>query len=188
VNHFGHFKLTMELLEIMKETSMKEEVRIIVLSAAAYYQGSAVINFEDINYKKESTYGYFYSYCQSKLANLLFAHQLSKKLKEEKFSITVNTVNPGIVKTDLFRNTDAVTSVGIDLMGVFLWKSIEQGAATTVYIATAKELNSKTGLYFEDCEETETTEYINDDISSKLWELTEIETNINYPTSKKELE
>eukprot|EP01080_Neovahlkampfia_damariscottae_P012142 gene12142-5633_t len=159
INHYGHFKLTMGLLPLMKNTTEKDDTqegRIVVLSSAGYFQGSGKIDFDDIHLKEEGKYGYFYSYCQSKLANLLFSMELSKKLKESNIPITVNALHPGIVKTDIFRNTDALSSAGIDLLGVFLWKSIEQGAATTIYVATAPELKGKTGFYFNDCEIEET--------------------------------
>ena len=132
------------------------------------------------NSKGKIFFNFFFFF--SKLANLLFAIELSRKLKNDKIGITVNAIHPGIIKTDLFRNTDALSSAGIDLLGVFLWKSIEQGAATTIYVATAPELKGKTGEFFNDCEIEETREdLINEENSKKLWEITEKETKIKYP-------
>ncbi|XP_020102337.1 short-chain dehydrogenase TIC 32, chloroplastic isoform X4 [Ananas comosus] len=105
-NHLGHFSLTNLLLEKMKETSRSTgiEGRIVNLSSIAhlhtYEEG---ILFDKLNdrrgYSDKKAYG------QSKLANILHANELSRRLKEEGANITANSVHPGLIMTNLMRHS-----------------------------------------------------------------------------------
>ncbi|XP_052727573.1 short-chain dehydrogenase TIC 32, chloroplastic isoform X2 [Vigna angularis] len=103
-NHLGHFLLTNLLLETMKKTvrDCKQEGRIVIISSEAhrfaYREG---ILFDKIN--DESGYNSYFSYGQSKLANILHAKELARRLKEEGVEITVNSLHPGSIVTNILR-------------------------------------------------------------------------------------
>nr|XP_043632307.1 short-chain dehydrogenase TIC 32 B, chloroplastic-like isoform X2 [Erigeron canadensis] len=105
-NHLGHFYLTNLLLDKMKETATTTgiEGRIVNLSSIAHrYTYAEGINFDKINDK--NSYSDKKAYGQSKLANILHANELSRRLKEEGANIIVNSVHPGLIMTDLMRHS-----------------------------------------------------------------------------------
>lgn len=104
-NHVGHFLLTNLLLETMKKTAQqsRREGRIVNVSSRrhqfSYREG---IRFDKIN--DQSGYNSFSAYGQSKLANVLHANELARRLKEERvLEITANSLHPGAIATNLFR-------------------------------------------------------------------------------------
>ncbi|KAH9646978.1 Short-chain dehydrogenase TIC 32 [Citrus sinensis] len=104
-NHIGHFLLTNLLLETMGKTSREssKEGRIVNVSSRrhqfSYPEG---IRFDRIN--DQSGYNRFSAYGQSKLANVLHTSELARRLKEDGVDITANSVHPGAITTNLFRN------------------------------------------------------------------------------------
>eukprot|EP00058_Branchiostoma_floridae_P023357 XP_002608847.1 hypothetical protein BRAFLDRAFT_89716 [Branchiostoma floridae] len=94
VNHLGHFLLTNLLLDLLKKSAPS---RVVNVSSEACNHGR--INFEDIN--AEKSYDAFPAYAQSKLANVLFTRELSRRL--EGTGVTTYAVHPGFVKTDIWR-------------------------------------------------------------------------------------
>ncbi|CAN8284909.1 unnamed protein product [Cochlearia groenlandica] len=172
INHIGHFLLTNLLLEKMK-TSAKEsgiEGRIVNLSSLAHsYTYPEGIMFDSIN--DQQVYSDKKAYGQSKLANLLHANALSRKLKEEGVNITINSVHPGLVTTNLFRYSGLGLKV-FKAMSFFLWKNIPQGASTTCYVALHPDLKGVTGKYFGDCNVITPTKFATDNsLADKLWDF-----------------
>ncbi|KAL8196246.1 hypothetical protein R6Q57_025246 [Mikania cordata] len=105
-NYLGHFHLTNLLLDTMKTTSRKcgKEGRIVLVSSEAHrltYKGG--IMFDKLN--DEKCYNKYYAYGQSKLANILHAKELTRRLKEEGVDITVNSLHPGVIATNLARHS-----------------------------------------------------------------------------------
>jgi len=153
-NHLGHFALTVGLLPALKEgakTSNKKS-RVVNLSSTAHAMSN--VDFNDINFTKGREYEEFVSYGQSKTCNALFSLGLTRKFSHE--GIFSNAVMPGVIMTNLQRhmNKDDWISKGwMDSDGniKFPLKSIEAGASTTVWAATASELEGKGGLYLENC-------------------------------------
>lgn len=96
-NHMGHFLLTNLLLDLLKQSSPS---RVVVLSSLFHWYGR--INKEDLN--SEKSYWKWISYGQSKLANILFTRELSRKL--EGTGVTANVLHPGVVKTELMKSLD----------------------------------------------------------------------------------
>lgn len=97
VNHLGHFLLTNLLLDRIKESP---NARIVNVSSIGYKRVPEGINFDDLN--SEIKYSPHKAYCQSKLANVLFTRKLAKRL--EGTTVTVNSLHPGVIWTDLGRH------------------------------------------------------------------------------------
>jgi NAD(P)-dependent dehydrogenase (short-subunit alcohol dehydrogenase family) len=97
INHLGHHNLTMMLLPFMAKS--KGEKRIVVLSSGLHKSGEKKILFEDFQMGKNYS-GLSPRYAHSKLANVMFARELNKKLTNDNIDITVNSVHPGIIKTE----------------------------------------------------------------------------------------
>ncbi|CAH9090070.1 unnamed protein product [Cuscuta epithymum] len=173
-NHLGHFYLTNLLLEKMKETAQATGVqgRIVNLSSVAHlYTYKEGIWFDKIN--DESCYHEKMAYGQSKLASILHANELSRRLQKEGANITVNSVHPGLIMTNLMRHSVLFTRV-MKLFTWMLWKNVHQGAATTCYVALHPALKDVTGKYFLDCNEYEPSEFAKDEaLGRKLWDFSD---------------
>lgn len=171
-NHIGHFLLTNLLLDKMKNTAKATGIqgRIVNLSSIAHshcYKNG--IRFDKISEK--SGYNDKRAYGQSKLANILHANELSRRLQEEGVNITVNSVHPGLIMTPLFKHT-AVLMKFLKFFSFFLWKDVPQGAATTCYVALHSSLKGVTGKYYVDCNEMAPSSYARDeDLARELWDF-----------------
>lgn len=171
-NHLGHFLLTNLLLDKMKHTADTSGIqgRIVNLSSVAHqHTYSEGIRFDKINDK--SSYNDKKAYGQSKLANILHANELSRRLKAEGANITVNSVHPGLILTNLFQHHAKLMKV-LYLWSYIIWKNVEQGAATTCYVALHPSLKGVTGKYFLDCNEfPPTKQALDENLAKKLWDF-----------------
>ncbi|CAI0403098.1 unnamed protein product [Linum tenue] len=176
-NHLGHFLLTNLLLENMKKTAVesKKEGRIVVVASeahrATYPNG---IRFDKINDK--SGYSSYLAYGQSKLANILHAKELSRRLKEEGANVTANSLHPGVIATNLFRHMTLISvpvvSGVIEAVGKLAFKNVEQGAATTCYVALHPQVKGISGEYFSDSNLSKPTSFGQDAaLGKKLWDF-----------------
>ncbi|GAU24591.1 hypothetical protein TSUD_289520 [Trifolium subterraneum] len=133
---------------------------------------------------KPHRYNSLSAYGQSKLANVLHANELSRHLKvgfvclnwflhrrqEEGTMITANSLNPGAIATNLFRYHSLIDGF-VGLIGRYAMKSIQQGAATTCYVALHPQVKGLSGCYFSDCNLAETSSQASDqELARKLWE------------------
>ncbi|MCZ6853365.1 MAG: SDR family NAD(P)-dependent oxidoreductase [Gammaproteobacteria bacterium] len=162
-NHLGHF-LLVNLLKDRVEAA--EMARIVVVSSSGHRQASAIA-FDNLS--GELGYSAIRAYGQSKLANVLFVLELSKRLEN---GVTANALHPGIIQTNLGRHINPFLKV---LLAPFFFpfsKTVAQGAATQVYVATRPELEGVTGKYFSDCnEERPSTAALDDNAATRLWEV-----------------
>ncbi|XP_020216595.1 short-chain dehydrogenase TIC 32, chloroplastic isoform X2 [Cajanus cajan] len=171
-NHLGHFLLTNLLLETMKKTvrECNHEGRIVILSSEAhrfaYREG---IRFDMIN--DESGYSSYFAYGQSKLANILHANELARRLKEEGVEITVNSLHPGSIITNILRHHGYVNAVA-NMVGKYFLKNVQQGAATQCYVALHPQVKGISGEYFMDSNKADPTSLAKDsELAKKLWEF-----------------
>ncbi|KAJ1391021.1 Short-chain dehydrogenase/reductase SDR [Sesbania bispinosa] len=171
-NHLGHFLLTNLLLDTMKKTTRKskKEGRIVnVASEAHRYAYGEGIRFDKIN--DQSSYNNWRAYGQSKLANILHANELASRLKEDGVDITANSLHPGVIATNLFRYNSAMNGL-ISAIGRLVMKNVQQGAATTCYVALHPQVKGVSGKYFSDSNVYKTTSQGSDaDLAKKLWDF-----------------
>ena len=147
-NHLGHFVLTLHLLPLIARGSGQ---RIVNLSSRAHHMDQ--VHFDDPNYERRN-YDKWQSYGQSKTANVLFSVALDQRLKPK--GIDVLAVHPGGIMTNLGRHLTEEDRAALMARVTasdrsFSWKTVEQGAATSCWAATAPELAGHGGVYCEDC-------------------------------------
>lgn len=156
-NHLGHFLLTCLLVPALRQAAPS---RVVCLTSGGH-RASPVV-FEDIHFGRRP-YDKWLSYGQAKTANVLCAVELERRLGGA--GVHAYAVHPGVIFTDLARH---LVPQDIELLqkqmpiGQFRSKSVPAGAATTVYAATAPELEGRGGVYLEDCHVAE----VKDDASS----------------------
>ncbi|KAI5655464.1 hypothetical protein M9H77_32651 [Catharanthus roseus] len=171
-NHLGHFLLTNLLLDNMKNTARdcNREGRIVNVSSDGHrYAPREGIRFDKIN--DESSYSSLSAYGQSKLANILHANELARRLKEEGVNITANSLHPGAIPTNLIRYHPIVEGV-TTWIGKFVMKNIQQGAATQCYVALHPQVQGVSGEYFSDSNIAKPSALAKDaELAKKLWEF-----------------
>ncbi len=156
-NHLGHFQLTALLWEALRKS---RNARVVALSSRGHMRSA--VDFSDPNFEKRP-YDKWVAYGQSKSANSLFAVELDKRGQEH--GIRAFAVHPGGILTDLLRymTEEDLRPYGIyRVNGVITipdvskvperFKTVEQGAATTIWAAVSPQLNGKGGVYCEDCD------------------------------------
>jgi NAD(P)-dependent dehydrogenase (short-subunit alcohol dehydrogenase family) len=165
-NHVGHFALTTGLLPALEKAG---NARIVTVSSDLHRRGSAQRVIDALE-KKQTDYSPYGAYNDSKLANVLFVKALAKRLPA---GVEVFALHPGVISTNLTRSLGFVGTLFRVFGGPFM-KSIPQGAATSVFAATAPELKGKSGAYLADCHPIEPSrEGADAELAEKVWALTE---------------
>lgn len=134
-NHFGHFSLTLQLLDVIEKTA---DSRIINISSMMHNYGN--IDLEDINWEKRP-YNKSRAYADSKIANLYFTYELAKKLSDKGSRVKVVAAHPGWTATDLQRHSGVFGFLN-PIFAMKMW----QGALPTLRAAVDPE--AKSGDYF----------------------------------------
>ena len=148
-NHLGHFALTTGLHDALAAAG---NARVVVVSSVGHVNGS--VDFDDVNFERRP-YDAWLAYGQSKTANILFAVEAAKRWAAD--GIAVNALNPGrITSTNLSRYVGDISAAPTSFEASssdVSWKTVEQGAATSVLLAASPLVVGVTGRYFEDCDE-----------------------------------
>jgi NAD(P)-dependent dehydrogenase (short-subunit alcohol dehydrogenase family) len=186
-NHLGHFALATGLHRALVAA---DGARIVSVSSSAHHRSPVV--FDDIHFEHRP-YEPWLAYGQSKTANVLFAVDASKRWAGD--GITANALMPGGIRTNLQRyvSDEELSRLRAAAGGATLkWKTPEQGAATSILVATSPLLDGVGGRYFEDCNEAETgtlsarngvAEYALDpDAAARLWQVS-VQTLAGRPES-----
>jgi len=173
-NHVGHFLLTCLLVPALLAGAPS---RVVNLSSGGHV-GSDIVwddpNFEHREYDKFASYG------QSKTANILFSVELDRRLADR--GVHSYAVHPGMISTELGRymTRDDVTALMERAKrgpsgGMPPRKTLEQGAATSVWAATAPELDGQGGAYLADCQVSDQhAPWARDpEAAARLWALSE---------------
>ena len=156
-NHLGHFQLTARLWPALKRSG---DARVVALSSRGHARGG--VDFSDPNFNKRP-YDKWAAYGQSKSASSLFAVELDKR--GQKDGVRAFAVHPGGILTDLLKY---MTDEELSAYGIYRengvpkipdatkvperFKTIEEGAATTIWCAVSPQLKGKGGVYCEDCD------------------------------------
>ena len=191
-NHIGHFLLTNLLTPaLVKAAKAGGDVRIVNLSSRGHHFDT--VHFDDPHFETRD-YDKWASYGQAKTANIMFSVGLEKRLADK--GVHSLAVHPGGIQTNLGRHLTEDDIAALmkrmedNSQGNFAFKTVEAGAATTCYAATAPELEGKGSAYLEDCHVAD----VNDEDPSgsvrsyavdpgnaeKLWTLSEATVDENF--------
>jgi NAD(P)-dependent dehydrogenase (short-subunit alcohol dehydrogenase family) len=169
-NHLGHFALAVGLHDAMVSAG---RARIVSVSSSAHKRSPVV--FDDIDFRFRA-YDPWLAYGQSKTANVLFAVGADARWSGD--GITANALTPGAINTNLQRYSGGRLQTRRDW-----WKTVEQGAATSVLVATSPLLEGLGGRYFADCNEAHVVTHRTNDLlgvapyaldpgnADRLWDL-----------------
>jgi len=175
LNHLSYFLLT---LLLMKQLGASPSARVVNVSSSAHV--GREIDFE--NLQGEKRYERHEAYGQSKLANLLFTYELARRLKGTR--VTANALHPGTVATNL----------GSDNGWLMGWLRVrtrnllkqtmmtpEQGARTSIHLASSPEVEGANGRYFRECSPVRSSEASYDEASAaRLWRISEDLTGVRW--------
>ncbi|MFT3706067.1 MAG: oxidoreductase [Archangium sp.] len=153
-NHLGHFQLTARLWPALKKAN---GARVVSLSSRGHARSPVV--FDDPFFEKRA-YDKWLSYGQAKTANVLFAVGLDAR--GQKYGVRAFAVHPGGIITDLVRSLseEEKSTLLTNIQKSTVLKTIEEGAATTVWAATSSQLDGKGGVY---CENADVAELVAND-------------------------
>jgi NAD(P)-dependent dehydrogenase (short-subunit alcohol dehydrogenase family) len=164
VNHLAYFLLTELLLDRLRRSA---PARIVNVASDAHKFGA--LDFDDLG--NERRYRAMRVYGQSKLANILFTNELAQRL--EGSGVTANSLHPGAVATGLGKNNGAWARALIALLRPF-FRTPDNGAATSVYLASSPEVEGVSGKYFANCRQHRPSRAAQDpDAARRLWDISE---------------
>jgi len=178
-NHLGHFLFTGLLAPALIEGAPG---RVVNLSSGGHK--FAAFNFTDPSYDNRE-YDKWQAYGESKTANILFTVGLDERMRER--GVRAFAVHPGVIATNLSRHMDEADYEALMARAPagkpLEFKSLEQGAATTVWAATSPDLSGRGGIYLEDCQIARTSKgdgrsgvepyAVNPGAAERLWQLSE---------------
>jgi NAD(P)-dependent dehydrogenase (short-subunit alcohol dehydrogenase family) len=169
-NHLAYFLLTNLLLDTLNASAPS---RIVCVASEAERWGK--IDFDDL--QGRNRYSGIKAYSQSKLANILFTYELARRLKDT--GVTANCLHPGTVRTGWGHESKGLFKFGMKLFAPFMI-SPEQGAKTSVYLASSPEVEGQTGQYYITCRPAKSAPASYDtDTAKKLWDVSGLLTRIS---------
>jgi retinol dehydrogenase 12 len=158
VNHLGHFAFTLALLDCL--TSSK--ARIVNVSSDAHYAARGV-SFDQLRRPARGITG-MAEYAVSKLCNVLFTQELARRLAGT--GVTSYSLHPGVVASDIWRRVPSPVRPLITRRML----TVDQGAQTSLYCATAPELAEVSGRFYDKCAEREPSRVATPELAGQLWE------------------
>jgi NAD(P)-dependent dehydrogenase (short-subunit alcohol dehydrogenase family) len=173
-NHLGHFALTAHLLPLLRETP---GARVVTVSSLMHFAGW--IHFADLN--SDRRYNAALAYAQSKVANLLFARELARRLDAANIGVVSAAAHPGSTRTELQRHSDLMHAAVR-----FFAQDAPAGALPTLYAIVADGV--RTGDYFgpqfgivgAPSRAISSPLARNRDIARRLWEVSEDLTGVAF--------
>lgn len=137
VNHYGHFLLCGLLFKRIEEASG----RIVVVGSNGYKMGEKRIRFEDPNF--DNNYSAWNAYAQSKLAQMIFAYELQRRVKKAGRTVQIQVCHPGASRTGLIRDTADLKTRILAILLLAFAQSAEKGSWPEVMCATEEGLEEK---------------------------------------------
>ena len=166
VNHLGHFAFTLALLDRIRQSAERGGgARIVIVSSDAHYQARGV-DFAQVRRRTRAITG-MPEYAVSKLCNVLFAQELARRLTGA--GVTSYALHPGVVASDIWRRVPWPVRPLLTRRML----TVEQGARTSLYCATAPELAGQSGRFYDDCAAREPSPVATPDLAGRLWEQSE---------------
>jgi retinol dehydrogenase 14 len=163
LNHLGPYLLTRLLLDHIQD---RGGGRIVTVASHAHAQGR--IDFGDL--QGERSYSGARAYNQSKLANVLFTYELVRLLRGR--PVTANVLHPGVVSTGFGSEDPGRVQRWLVPFIRPLMKDPERGAATSIHVASSRELDEVTGRYFANSEARRSSRASHDAaVGTRLWEV-----------------
>lgn len=170
VNHLGYFLLTNLLLDLLVQSA---PARVVTVSSIGHRQGT--LDFDDLGYEKG--YGIMRAYTRSKLANVLFANELARRLAGT--GVTSNSLHPGAVATGIWAGAPWWAKPIVQILFRPFFISAQRGAATIVQLACDPALEGVSGRYFEEGVEMEPAPLARDEaLARRLWDASAALTGI----------
>ncbi|XP_066250709.1 retinol dehydrogenase 11-like [Euwallacea similis] len=171
INYFGPFLLTYLLLDLLKKTSNSRVINVSSIVAKLLKN----FDIEDLNNFPKFKFdwlGNVYLYSLSKLCNILFTIELSKKLKGT--STTTYSLHPGVVNTKIIRDLPPVMKYSNSLTFKHFFKSPIEGAQTNIYCSVAKGIEKLSGEHFHNCYRVSRYNIMeSQELAERLWKTTE---------------
>ncbi|EDM78504.1 possible dehydrogenase [Plesiocystis pacifica SIR-1] len=171
-NHIGHFMLVNGVLD-----SLAPDGRVVMLASSAHQGAPRAEGIQFDNLDGRKGYAPWANYGQSKLANLLFARELDRRLAaSEHPQRSANAVHPGVIPTPLGRHVSKATWFTFSVLGKPFLKTVHEGAATQCFVATHASVGGGglRGQYFADSNVAESSAHGSDmALAAKLWQVSE---------------
>ncbi|MEE8437130.1 MAG: SDR family oxidoreductase [Candidatus Neomarinimicrobiota bacterium] len=165
LNHLAYFQLTNRLIPLLSEAPAG---RIVNVASNAHFRND--LDFENLQGLKN--YSGWTEYCRSKLSNIMFTYELHERLKDE--NLTVNALHPGFVKSQFGMNNQGFFKGLLSFSQKLFAISIEEGARTSIYLASDSDVEGISGLYFYKCKAVSSSKQSKNIAKQrKLWQKSE---------------
>lgn len=175
VNHLGYFLLTNLLGERLVESA---PARVVTVASVAHRQGT--LDFD--NLQLERGYSFVRAYARSKLANVLFASELARRL--EGTGVTSNSVHPGAVSTRIWSGVPLWAKPVVQILYRPFFISAEKGASYVGELVTNARLSELTGKYFQESAMVGPSPLARDEaLAKRLWDVSASMVGLPSPTS-----
>jgi NAD(P)-dependent dehydrogenase (short-subunit alcohol dehydrogenase family) len=172
INHLAPFLLTNLLLDALRASAPS---RVVTVASGAHT--GAELNFDDLQATRR--YIGFQVYGASKLANILFTYELARRL--EGSGVTANCLHPGFVGTNIGQNNGGAVALFMKVARPFI-RTPEQGAQTSIYLASSPEVEGVTGKYFVNQKpRASSAQSYNREVQARLWTISEELTGLRKP-------
>jgi len=162
VNHVGPFVFTQALLDLLKAS---DAARVVNVASDAHYRAKG-IDWDAVRKPTVTKVG-FAEYGVSKLANVLHAQELARRLAGT--NVTTYALHPGVIASDVWRETPQP----LRSILTFFMKSTADGAKTSLYCATSDAAGTETGLYYEKAKPKKPSPVVTPELATELWDRTE---------------
>jgi len=163
LNHLSYFMLTLLLLDLLKSSA---PARIVNVASDSHMNEH--LNFDDLQFNR--MYNPVHAYGRSKLANVLFTYELARRLTDS--GVTANALHPGAVATNIWNRPMPWLKFLMEPLMRRVAITPQEGAKTSIYLATSPEVEGVTGKYFVKCKPRQSNPASYDVTAAKrLWEI-----------------
>jgi len=166
-NHLGSFLLTHLLIDLLKKSKWG---RIVNVSSMAAHMAN--LDVENLGVVPKGRFADTVHYSNSKLGNILFTNELARRLRNT--CIQANSLHPGVVDTEIFRDLPGFIKPIFTVFAKSLFKTSEEGAQTSIYLAVSKRVEYIAGEFFDNCKIGNMPDIARSEgLSKRLWEKSE---------------